>query len=141
MPSNIEISAVGVQELYRLAAAAKKNAYAPYSGCCVGAAIRLADGATFTGCNVENASYGGTICAERSAIVKAVSEAGRIAVTELMVVSDAETPWPPCGLCRQLIAEFGPHCVVFAANTNGAVQQYAFEDLYPHPFGPEQMRP
>lgn len=139
MADTIQTSPALVQDLYKLAAAARENSYAPYSGFRVGAAVRLSDGSVFAGCNVENSSFGATICAERSAIVAAVSAKGTIEVAEVMVVTDATTPWPPCGLCRQVIAEFGPRCIVYAANTAGNLTTFAFEELYAHPFGPEQM--
>lgn len=140
MPDTIQTSPAGVQALCQRAIEARNNAYAPYSDCRVGAAIRLSDGSVFEGCNVENSSYGGTICAERSAIVAAVCAMGSIQIAEVMVVTDAETPWPPCGLCRQVIAEFGPRCTVYTANLAGQVLEYAFEELYAHPFGPDMMR-
>jgi cytidine deaminase len=140
MPDTIQTSPAAVQDLYKRAAEARNNAYAPYSNCRVGAAIRLLDGSVFIGCNVENSSFGATICAERSAILAAVSANGAIEIAEVMVVTDAPAPWPPCGLCRQVIAEFGPRCTVFTANLSGDVLRYSFEELYAHPFGPEMMR-
>ncbi|HEY3412504.1 MAG TPA: cytidine deaminase [Armatimonadota bacterium] len=139
MSETTQTSSPRVQDLYRRAATARGNSYAPYSRCHVGAAIRLSDGSVFTGSNVENSSFGATICAERSAIVAAVSAVGTIEIVEVMVVTDAPSPWPPCGLCRQVIAEFGPHCTVYAANTAGDILTLPFEELYTHPFGPEQM--
>lgn len=140
MPDTIQSSSPEIQDLYERAAAARDNSYAPYSECRVGAAIRLADSSVFTGCNVENSSFGATICAERSAIVAAVSDKRTIEITHVMVVTDSGTPWPPCGLCRQVIAEFGPHCSVYTANLAGQLVEYRFEELYAHPFGPEMMR-
>ena len=139
MSDTIQTSPAGVRDLYSRAAEARENSYAPYSGCRVGSAIRLSDGTVFAGWNVENSSFGATICAERSAIVAAVSAQGTIEISELMVVTDAASPWPPCGLCRQVIAEFGLRCTVYAANTAGDLSTFAFEELYAHPFGPEQM--
>src|SRR5438445_3697517 len=95
------------KKLFDAACIVQKKAHAPYSGALIGAAILMGDGQIFTGCNVENASYGGTVCAERVAVFKAISEGAKKEIKEVMVVSDAEKPWPPCGFCRQVIAEFG----------------------------------
>lgn len=92
-------------ELMNLAREAMKQAWAPYSGFHVGAALLAEDGRTFTGCNVENASYGLTICAERTTVVKAVSEGAR-AFTKLALVCDGDHPVPPCGACLQVLREF-----------------------------------
>ena len=86
--------------LYEAACKVQKNAHAPYSNAHIGAAVLMSDGKIFTGCNVENASYGGTVCAERVAIFKAISEGSNKKIKEVLVVSDAEKPWPPCGFCR-----------------------------------------
>lgn len=125
------------QALFRAAFAARRSAYCPYSRFAVGAAVRLLDGRVFTGANVENASFGATICAERSAVAAAVSGAGgRIAIAEVMVVTDTPEPTPPCGVCRQVIAEFGVDCLVHAATTSGCVAGYRLSDLCPGAFGP-----
>ena len=115
---------------------AHKNAYGRYSGFAVGAAIRLDDGAIFAGCNVENASYGATICAERNAICAAVAVRGARPIVEIVVVSDGETPWPPCGMCRQFISEFAARdCVVHALGRGENVRSWRFEELMPDSFG------
>ena len=139
MTSTIAGSPSAFQELFTAACTARELAYSPYSGYKVGAAIRLADGGVYAGCNVENASYGATNCAERVAIQKAVSEQGRIQIIEVMVVTDSDPPWPPCGMCRQVIAEFGPDCVVYAANLDGAVCATPFAQLLPQAFTPDHL--
>jgi cytidine deaminase len=128
-----------VKELFDSAVKARANSYSPYSGHQVGAAVRLADGSVFTGCNVENSSYGGTNCAERVAIQKAVSEKGKIRIAEVLVVTDATPPWPPCGLCRQVISEFGQKVEIYMCNLKGEVKQTSLSDLFPHAFTPSHL--
>ncbi len=94
-----------IKELVRLAIEAREKAYVPYSKFKVGAAIEMEDGSVFTGCNIENASYGATNCAERTAIFKAVSE-GHTIMKKIAIVGDMSTYTAPCGICRQVIAEF-----------------------------------
>lgn len=132
--TSISSASQDIQELYENALRARKNSYSPYSSCKVGAAIKTSDGKIYVGCNVENASYGGTICAERSAIVKAVSDQGLIKIKELMVVTDATPPWPPCGLCRQVIAEFASETVVYLANLKDELSTMTFQDIFPQAF-------
>lgn len=113
----------------------RKKAYAPYSGFKVGAALLTADNKIFTGCNVENASYGGTICAERTAILKAVSEGAKMPLQAVHVVSSSNTAWPPCGLCLQVMAEFcDPTTLVMTSSQNGTEKMYQFSDLLPESF-------
>lgn len=101
-----------------------KHAYAPYSGFHVGAAILLRSGAVFSGCNVENASYGLTICAERNAIFAAVAAcAKKPEIVAVAVVNQKGVPCSPCGACRQVIAEFGPRAVVWYLGQNGFIQR------------------
>ncbi|SDC74136.1 MULTISPECIES: cytidine deaminase [unclassified Candidatus Frackibacter] len=95
------------QELIAAAKLARKKAYVPYSNFAVGAAILTEDDQIYTGCNVENASYGLSNCAERTAIFKAISERGEIKLKAIAVVGDTEGPCSPCGACRQVISEFG----------------------------------
>jgi cytidine deaminase len=130
------------KDLYELARRARERSYSPYSRCKVGAAIRLADGRAFAGCNVENASYGGAVCAERTAILKAVSESDApISIAEIVVVTDANPPWPPCGFCRQVIAEFGsPETRVHATNLAGQVVSSSFGELFPNAFTPGHLK-
>ena len=118
----------------------RKRAYAPYSGYLVGTALLCRSGEIYSGCNVENASYGATICAERMAIGAAVRNEGKPQVCAVMVVTDAETPWPPCGMCRQVIAEFADGCQVFCANLQGTIESISFADLYPQAFTPHHMQ-
>jgi cytidine deaminase len=128
-------------ELLDAARAAQRNAYAPYSKFHVGAAILLEDGSIFSGCNVENASYGGTICAERGAILSAVAQKGPIKITEIVVVSNGSPPWPPCGMCRQVISEFcGPDVPLHAVNENDERSTWRFEELFPMSFSAENMK-
>ena len=112
------------QKLFRLARAAMKHAYAPYSRFRVGAAILLADGRVFTGCNVENASYGLTVCAERNALFAAVAASARKPeILAVAVVNHRGAPCSPCGACRQVLAEFGPRATVWYMGAKGVVQR------------------
>src|SRR5256885_868824 len=103
------------KQLLDAARAARLHAFAPYSNFQVGAALRAADGRVFTGCNVENATYGLTVCAERVALFKAISEGVR-QFTHVAVVADTAEPTPPCGACRQLLWEFGGDLEVILGN-------------------------
>ena len=118
------ISSAQKENLLRLARAAQQNAHAPYSNFRVGAAILLENGEIFTGCNVENASYGLTNCAERSAIFTAVSKLGgtNVRIKAVAVVNDHDAACSPCGACRQVIAEFGPNAVIWYQGRNGIVE-------------------
>jgi cytidine deaminase len=119
--------------LIAAARAARENAYAPYSNFRVGAALRASSGRIFGGCNVENASYGLTVCAERVAIFKAISE-GERGFDAIAVVTDAEKLTPPCGACRQLIWEFCGDVPVVLANLKGAAEVHQMRELFPKPF-------
>jgi cytidine deaminase len=110
-----------------------ERAYAPYSRFRVGAVVRDAGGAVFGGCNVENATYGLTVCAERVAIFKAVSE-GERGFDAICVVTDTEALTPPCGACRQLIWEFCGDVPVIMANLKGKTEVIQMKDLFPRPF-------
>ncbi len=117
------------------AKAAREHAYAPYSGFSVGAVLTDTEGQNFAGCNVENASYGATICAERNAVTHAVAEGGSGEYTGLIVVSESQPPAPPCALCLQVLAEFcRPEMKVYLADMTGVKQTYRLEELLPHPF-------
>ena len=114
---------------------ALKKAYARYSHFHVGAALLTAEGEIFTGCNVENASYGLTICAERSAIFSAVqgTAAPKLAIRAIAVVNGDELPCPPCGACRQVIFEFGENAIVIFKGGQG-YQEMSIQDLLPESF-------
>ncbi len=94
------------QDLVSAAQEARKHSYSPYSKFAVGAAFRTDGGKIYSGCNVENASYGATCCAERTAVFKAVSELGKLQIQEIVVATSATPPAPPCGICLQVLAEF-----------------------------------
>ncbi len=119
--------------LIAAATEARGRAFAPYSGFRVGAALLAEDGAVVSGCNVESASYGLTICAERVALVKGISE-GRTRFTAVAVVADTEKLTPPCGACRQLLWEFAPDATVTLANLKGLTAHYTIRELLPHGF-------
>ncbi|MCH5193241.1 MAG: cytidine deaminase [Oscillospiraceae bacterium] len=120
-------------ELLDLAAEAMKNAYAPYSKFCVGAALLCKDGTVFTGCNIENASYGAANCAERTAIFKAVSE-GHRDFSAIAIVSSGGGETYPCGICRQVMAEFASNLRVILRNPEGESVSYNFKDMMPYIF-------
>jgi len=118
------------KELLRAAKRAMKKAYAPYSKFRVGSAVMTTSGKMFLGCNVENASYGMTNCAERTAIFSAVAQLGpKIEVSAVAVVNDQGVPCSPCGACRQVIYEFGPEAVVFFKGAKGNQQAHITELL------------
>lgn len=121
-----------------MAVEARKNAYAPYSGFAVGAALLSKGRRVFTGCNVENASYGLTVCAERVALFKAVSEGVR--EFEAIAVACGETPCSPCGACRQVLYEFAPGLRVIMADGDGRTWEVAqITELLPRGFGPSDL--
>ncbi|MDB5309853.1 MAG: cdd [Gemmataceae bacterium] len=119
--------------LVAAAAIARDHAFAPFSHFLVGAALEAENGTIVLGCNVESASYGLTTCAERTAIVKGVSE-GLRRFKRVAVVTDTEVPTPPCGACRQLLWEFAPDAVVVLANLQGKVVRYTVRELLPAAF-------
>ena len=119
--------------LVAAARSARERALADYSGFKVGAAIETADGTLVTGCNIENATYGLTICAERVAIFKALSE-GHRHFRRIVVVADTQEPTPPCGACRQILWEFAGDIEVVIANLERVVSTHRLGDLLPHPF-------
>lgn len=121
------------EKLIAAARQAREHAHAPFSDFRVGAAVRTKSGRTFGGCNVENASYGLTICAERVAIFKAISE-GEREFEAIAVVTDADALTPPCGACRQIIWEFCGDVPVILANLKGKVERESSAKLLPRPF-------
>jgi cytidine deaminase len=126
------------KELIRKALEAQQKAYVPYSKFRVGAAVLTEDGEVFTGCNIEIASYSPTICAERTAIFKAVSE-GHTKIKAIAVVGDSDFTYP-CGVCRQVIREFGKDAAIIVANSEDDYKEYKLGDLLPHSFGPEDLK-
>ena len=121
------------RELISLAKKASYNAYVPYSHFSVGAALQCADGSVFTGCNVENAALGSTICAARTACVKAVSE-GKRKFVRIAIYADSQN-WPtPCGACRQFLAEFAPDIEILCSKAGDRYVSYKLSELLPHIF-------
>jgi cytidine deaminase len=120
-------------ELVDAARRARERAFAPYSKFKVGAALETADGLIITGCNVENSTYGLTVCAERVAVLKAVSD-GHLAFRRIAVVADTQDPTPPCGPCRQILWEFCGDIDVILANLTEEKGRHRLKDLLPLPF-------
>jgi cytidine deaminase len=127
-----------VEKLIGAAAAARGKAYAPYSKFKVGAAILTKDGHCYTGCNIENASYGLTCCAERVALFKAVSSSER-SFKAIAVTAGTKEFCPPCGACRQALAEFGTDIKVYMANETGEYQMQTVAELLPLSFTAEAL--
>lgn len=117
---------------------AQENAYVPYSKFRVGAAVLMEDGSVYTGCNIEIASYSPTLCAERTAIFKAISE-GHKKIKAIAVVGDSDYTYP-CGVCRQVIREFGKDAIILIANSKDDYREYGLDELLPHSFGPEDLK-
>jgi len=130
---------LGDNELVRIAAEAKKHAYAPYSGFRVGAALMTGGGKVYTGVNIENASYGAAVCAERVAVWKAVSE-GETAFKTLAVVSDSDGYTCPCGICRQVLNEFGADMRILCANKALEYRAYTLKTLLPEAFAGRHLK-
>lgn len=139
---NMSVDDLVVQEMRVAAEAAMKNAYCRYSKFRVGAAVLSADGEIFAGCNVENASYGLTSCAERNAIFQAVAK-GAVSkgkpLQAVVIVTPEEELVPPCGACRQVINEFNPDADIFVFGKGDVGQQFKLSALLPHAFGPGNL--
>ncbi len=128
------------QELVQKAIEMQNFSYVPYSHFPVGAALLCEDGRVFTGCNVENAAYGSTICAERTAVLKAVSEGCREGWTAIAIAGRGEDCCWPCGACRQVLYEFAPKLRVLAVRGDGSYQEAALSELLPCGFGPKSLQ-
>lgn len=129
---------MNIRELIEMALEAKKKAYVPYSNFHVGAALLTTDGKIYTGCNIESASYTPTICAERTAISKAVSE-GDKKFEAIAIVGDSDFTFP-CGVCRQVMREFSKDLKVIIANSPDEYREYTLEEILPYSFGPEDLK-
>lgn len=128
--------------LVEAARAVRERAYAPYSGFKVGAALETADGTVLVGCNVENATYGLTICAERSAIFRAIADGHPIrSFARIAIVAHTAEPTPPCGACRQLLWEFCGDIELVLANLERVTARYRMADLLPVPFDGRFLNP
>ena len=126
------------EELKATAVAMLEKSYCPYSHFAVGAALECSDGTVFTGCNVENAAYGPTLCAERVAVGKAVSEGHRDFV-RIAIAGRCEDYCTPCGVCRQVLREFAPDIEVICLNGKGESKTFTLPELLPYSFGPEYL--
>ena len=125
-------------QLCAAAVAMLERAYCPYSRFPVGAALECADGSVFTGCNIENAAYSPSICAERTAVAKAVSEGHRDFV-RIVIAGRSRELCVPCGVCRQVLREFAPNIEIICLNGAGEERTFTLEELLPHSFGPANL--
>ena len=130
MRSGVILSRMENSRLVEAAVLARANAHAPYSNFAVGAALECADGTVFTGCNVENLSFGLTMCAERVAIGAAVV-AGHRDFRCIAIVADTDSPISPCGACRQVMAEFNPSLAIISGNLKGRSESFSLAELLP----------
>lgn len=121
------------RELIEISKKAQEFAYVPYSKFKVGAALLCRDGSVYTGCNIENATYGATNCAERTAVFKAVSE-GHREFTAIAITSSGGGLTFPCGICRQVLAEFSPEIKIILKDKNGEISAFSIDELLPHSF-------
>ena len=127
------------RELVDVAFSMLERSYVPYSKFPVGAALLCEDGSVFTGCNVENAAYGSTICAERTALLKAVSEGHRNDWVAMAVVGNSDEPCWPCGSCRQMLYEFCPELTMLVTGKDREIHRVKLSQLLPHGFGPTHL--
>lgn len=128
-----------LKEAFAAAVAARENAHAPYSRFKVGASLLLEDGSIVAGCNVENSSFGGTICAERNAVCACVTKFGNVKATALVLVTEPAAT--PCGLCLQVISEFCPGTLpIYLSTPAGLGKALKLKEFLPLPFGPEQLK-
>ncbi len=126
-------------KLFEFAQEARKRAIAPYSKFQVGAVVVTTEGKIFSGCNIEVSSYGLTLCAERVALFKALSE-GEKNFSQIAVIADIkDEPCFPCGACRQVLWDFAPNAEIFCANTSGKIQVFQMSDLIPYAFGSDNL--
>jgi len=128
-----------VQKLREIAVAASERAYCPYSRFPVGAAVLASSGVTYAGCNVENASSGLTVCAERNAVCQAIAS-GERAIVAVAIFTPTHSPTPPCGACLQVINEFGPDAEVFSFASGDECLRASLSELLPRAFGPGNLR-
>ena len=137
--SSTDIPVATLKKLKAAARAVSEHAYCPYSRFRVGAVALSSKGEIFAGCNVENASYGLTICAERSAIFQMIARA-QTTLSVLVVYTPTPTPSAPCGACRQVIAEFGPEALVISVCDGPEILRLSLAELLPHVFGPHSLK-
>ena len=135
-----DLTGTDIEKLVAAAWLAHTNAYCPYSGFAVGAAVLTESVTIYSGCNVENASYGLTICAERVSLFQAVAH-GERRFSAIAVATDTESPTPPCGACRQVIFELAPNARVFCVDGSRRQMEFAVQDLLPGAFSAENLRP
>lgn len=135
----MSLTPVDYNRLLAAARQARQHARCRYSGFAVGAALFTDHGQIVTGCNIENASYGLTVCAERVALWKALSE-GIDCFRAIAIVADTSVPTPPCGPCRQLLWEYAGNLLVYLGNLEALQAQFPLAELFPHPFDDRQLR-